>query len=178
MSRLKELFLAHQEKTQISITKMSTDLGWAPAALGLYLTQKRKIPRQATIKAARFFGVDPREIDPDLEMGDFLTLKIAGTLSGDLAQKESVTFPNPNNPNAAIYLNDAQIDIEGFDGKIRNGVKLGKFILIDSTLPESPEKMRIWLLTRGKKRRLIESIELPKIQGWVLEGWVSALGFE
>lgn len=177
MSRLKELFLAHQEKTQASITKTSTDLGWAPAALGLYLTQKRKIPRQATIEAARFFGVDPRDIDPDLEMGDFLTFRVAGTLSGELAEKESITFPNPNNPNAAIYINDARIEVEGFDGRIRTGARLGKYILIDSTLPESPEEMRLWLLTQGKKRRFIESIELPKIQGWVLEGWVSALRF-
>lgn len=178
MSRLKELFLAHQGKTQASITKTSTDLGWASAALGLYLTQKRKIPRQATIEAARFFGVDPRDIDPDLEMGDFSTFRVAGTLSGELAAKKSITFPNPNNPNAAIYINDVWTDVEGFDGKMRTGAKLGKYILIDSNLPESPEKMRIWLLIRGKKRRFIESIELPKIQGWVLKGWVSAVGFE
>ena len=184
----KKTFEKYQKVTKKSITETSVELGWSPAALGLYLTGARKIPREHLIRASNFFGVDPRDIDPTYEYSRMIKFEVGGTLSGNIPIQNKKLMQTPI-ADSKLWIIDCWIEIEEgadcapevfFKG---NYFPLHSSIVVSKTMVENDpswpvNNLRYWLFTRGLKRRLILNRVEPKIRNWQCEGLITRVFFD
>ena len=187
MQNLKQIFDTYKKKTKKSITQTSKDIGWSESALGLYLTGARLIPRKDVVKAANFFGVDPRAIDSDFIFVDQIELPVVGTLSGDEPRNENIKIHTGYNEITVIYADikiyiEAGPDCDMSEFMVGVCVPVGSFIAIqppdsywaqDQTWPMTRNKT--WLLTNGKKTKVIKNKSKPIVKDFNLIGYAISI---
>ena len=187
MQNLKQIFDNYQKITKKSITQTSKDIGWSQSALGLYLTGARSMPRKDVVTAANFFAVDPRAIDSDFIFVDQISLPVVGTFSGDKPTNENIKFSTGYNKLKIVHA-DCKINIEAgpdcdmsefMDGGF---LPVGSFIAIrppdtfwaqDEAWPMTRNKT--WLLTNGKKTKVIKNKSKPIVKGFNLIGYAISI---
>ena len=187
MQNLKQIFDNYQKITKKSITQTSKDIGWSQSALGLYLTGARSMPRKDVVKAANFFGVDPRVIDSDFIFVDQIELPVVGTLSGDEPTNENIKFSTGYNKLKIVHA-DCKINIEAgpdcdmsefMDGGF---LPVGSFIAIrppdtfwaqDEAWPMTRNKT--WLLTNGKTTKVIKNKSKPSVKDFEIIGYAISI---
>ena len=187
MQNLKQIFDTYKKKTKKSITQTSIDIGWSQSALGLYLTGARSMPRKDVVKAANFFGVDPRVIDSDFIFVDQIELPVVGTLSGDKPTNENIKFSTGYNKLKIVHA-DCKINIEAgpdcdmsefMDGGF---LPVGSFIAIrppdtfwaqDEAWPMTRNKT--WLLTNGKTTKVIKNKSKPSVKDFEIIGYAISI---
>ena len=187
MQNLNQIFDNYQKITKKSITQTSKDIGWSQSALGLYLTGARSMPRKDVVTAANFFAVDPRAIDSDFIFVDQISLPVVGTFSGDKPTNENIKFSTGYNKLKIVHA-DCKINIEAgpdcdmsefMDGGF---LPVGSFIAIkppdtfwaqDEAWPMTRNKT--WLLTNGKKTKVIKNKSKPIVKGFNLIGYAISI---
>ena len=187
MQNLKQIFDTYKKKTKKSITQTSIDIGWSQSALGLYLTGARSMPRKDVVKAANFFGVDPRVIDSDFIFVDQIELPVVGTLSGDKPTNENIKFSTGYNKLKIVHA-DCKINIEAgpdcdmSEFMVGNFLPVGSFIAIrppdtfwaqDEAWPMTRNKT--WLLTNGKTTKVIKNKSKPSVKDFEIIGYAISI---
>jgi len=165
------MYKNRHSKTQIKVSKQ---LGWAPATLGLYLSGKRELTNAHGLQLANLFDCDIRRLLPGMHM-QTREYPVAFTVSGN-PSPQPVKKIRRTDKSRAVWC-DVDIWIEGAALAVPAGttiiVQPPEYVQNDPLWPTMNK--RYWLIqSKTRNARIVLSAEKPKVKRgetlWHLEG--------